>query len=478
MTAQAERRSNWTLAALAAPCLPMAGLGLPLVVYLPEYYASELGLSLAAVGTAFMAVRFLDMAFDPLIGGIMDRTQYRFGRFKLWFAIGAPLLMLSSYMLFMAKPGVTTVYLWAWLLVVYAGVSIASLSQLAWAAVLSPQYDQRSRIYAWWQAGNVVGMILVLTLPALLPTILPSMKANGHVLGVQAMGWFIIILMPLAVGLALWKVPEPQVKSEDKHSGIREYLALFKRPTVVRILVADLLVGTGPAITGALFFFFFERVKGFDKSHASLLLLIYFIGGLVGAPLWTWLSYKISKHKALAVSGIVYAGLTMCSLIIPQGAMLPAAVLMFMIGVPYAAGAFLLRAMMADIGDEERLASGVDRTGLLYAILSGTVKIGSAAAIFITFPLLQVMGFDPKGQGVDTGLQGLAVLFAAVPAGMSIIASFIVWGFPLTAERHAEIRAGLAARDMKEPGLAEAAPEMGSDPLLTKEINAAVRPAE
>ena len=106
------------------------------------------------------------------------------------------------------------------------------------------------------------------------------------------------------------------------------------------------------------------------------------------------------------------------------------------------------------------------------------MKIGSAAAIFITFPLLQLMGFDPKGQGVDTGLQGLAVLFAAVPAGMSIIASFIVWGFPLTAERHAEIRAGLAARDMKEPGLAEAAPEMGSEPLLTKEVNVAVRPAE
>ena len=457
MTAQAERRSNWTLAALAAPCLPLAGLGLPLVVYLPEYYASELGLSLTAVGTAFMAVRFLDMAFDPYIGGVMDRTRSRFGRFKLWFAIGAPILMLASYMLFMAKPGVDTLYLWIWLLVVYAGVSIASLSQLAWAAVLSPQYDQRSRIYAWWQAGNVVGMILVLTLPALLPALFPALKAQAHVIGVQAMGWFIVILMPLTVGLALWKVPEPEVKSENKHSGIREYLALFKRPTVVRILFADLLIGTGPAITGALFFFFFERVKGFDKSQASLLLLVYFIGGLVGAPLWTWLSHKISKHKALAVSGFVYAGMTMCSLAIPQGSMPVAALLMFLIGVPYAAGAFLLRAMMADIGDEERLASGVDRTGLLYAILAGTVKIGSAAAVGVTFPLLQVLGFDPTGKGVDAGLGSLSILFAAVPAAMAILASLLVWRFPLTPERHAEIRAALAARDIEASAVPKAA---------------------
>ncbi|MFN3514414.1 MAG: MFS transporter [Phenylobacterium sp.] len=475
MTAQpVERRSNWTLAALAAPCLPLAGLGLPLVVYLPAYYTSELGLSLTAVGTAFGAVRLLDMAFDPYIGGVMDRTRSRFGRFKLWFAISIPILMLATYMLFMAKPGVTALYLWAGLLVIYAGVSISGLSQLAWAAVLSPNYDQRSRIYGWWQAGNVVGMILVLTLPALLPVL----GLGGSGMGVQAMGWFVLILLPITMGLALLTVPEPQVTSERRKSGFREYLALFKRPTVVRVLLADLLIGTGPAITGALFFFFFERVKGFEKTEASILLLIYFVGGLVGAPIWTWLSYRMSKHKALALSCVVYAGMTMCALAIPQGNMVLGGLLMFAIGVPYAAGAFLLRAMMADVGDEERLASGVDRMGLLYAILAGTVKVGSAAAVFVTFPLLQAMGFDPTARGVDDGLGSLALMFAAIPAAMSLGAGWILLKFPLTPERHAEIRAELARRDLPETELAEAAPEIGAEPRFTEEIHAAARPAE
>ncbi len=47
--------------------------------------------------------------------------------------------------------------------------------------------------------------------------------------------------------------------------------------------------------------------------------------------------------------------MTMAALAIPMGNMLVGGLLMFAIGVPYAAGAFLLRAMMADIGDEERL---------------------------------------------------------------------------------------------------------------------------
>jgi Na+/melibiose symporter-like transporter len=471
---QPPRRSNWTLAAFAAPCLPLAGLGLPLVVYLPEFYASELGLSLAQVGLAFGAVRLLDMAFDPFIGGVMDRTRSRFGRFRPWFAIAAPILMLATAMLFMAKPGVTTLYLWTWLLVLYAGVSISSLSQLAWGAALSPEYNQRSRIYAWWQGGNVVGMILVLALPVLLAGL--GMKAHSAAVG--AMGWFVILLLPLAVGLAVWKVPEPAVTTKPERSGFAEYFKLLRRPTVARLLIVDFLVGTGPAVTGALFFFFFTRVKEFDKASAGILLLVYFIGGLVGAPIWTRLAFMIGKHRGLAVSGLFYAAVTVCANLIPPGNMLVAAIMMFLAGLPYSAGAFLLRAMMADVSDEVRLDGGIDRTGLLYALLSGTVKIGSAVAVSVTFPVLELMGFRAAVSGSTSGLAGLAGMFTLVPAGLALAASGVIAGFSLTEKRHAEIRDALVARDLAESDIAELAPEMGSNPKFAEEIHAIARPAE
>ncbi|HEX2559921.1 MFS transporter [Phenylobacterium sp.] len=466
---QSERRSSWTLAALAGPCLPMAGLGLPLVVYLPEHYANELGLPLAAVGLAFMGVRLLDILFDPFIGGVMDRTRSRFGRFKLWFVIGTPIVMLSTYMLFMAERGVGVGYLWLWLLVIYAGFSITTLAQLAWAAGLSPNYDQRSRIYAWWQGGNVIGIILVLTLAPLLS----AAGVSGDAAGVAAMGWFILALMPLTVGLAVATVPEQIVTHAPHKAGLREYLALIRRPSVFKLLLADLFVGTGPAITGGLFFFYFERVKGFDHAAAGTLLLVYFIGGLIGAPIWTRMAFKTGKHRALAISGVFYAIVTAAVYFLPAGNYLGAAIMMFLIGLPYSAGAFLLRAMMADIADEERLASGVDRTGLLFAILSGTVKIGSAAAIGITFVGLELIGFDARTGGGNEGLAGLQVMFLVLPILLALLASWIILSFPLTAEKHAQIRAALAERD-----LAEAAPEMGAEPKFAEEIHATVRPAQ
>ena len=84
MTATPVRHSNFTLAAFAGPCLPMAALGLPLVLNLPTFYAQSMGLSLDVVGYIFLAVRLIDISFDPILGSLMDRTRTRIGRFRPW----------------------------------------------------------------------------------------------------------------------------------------------------------------------------------------------------------------------------------------------------------------------------------------------------------------------------------------------------------------------------------------------------------
>lgn len=452
----AGRQPTSTLAAFAGPCLPLAALGLPLVVYLPEYYSNALGLPLAAVGAAFMGVRLLDILFDPFIGGVMDRTRSKWGRFRPWLAAGAPLLILATWMLFMAERGVGVGYLWFWLLVTYAGLSICVLAHTAWAAVLSSDYNQRSRIYSWWQAGNVVGMILVLVLPP----ILESMQGGSHAAGVQSMGWFIIVMLPLTIGTALARTPEPDAPAERHRAGLREYAALLKRPTVQRILIADLLLGLAPGITGALFFFYFERVKDFDKAQAGILLLIYFLSALVAAPLWTRLARKIGKHKALTVAGVVYAAVQTGVVIMPAGNFAIAVPALILAGLPYSAGPFLLRSMLADVGDEERLASGADRTGLLYAILAGTAKLGYALAVGITFVALDTLGFNAQGGGDPAaGVMGLQLLFVIAPALLGLLAAWVCFGYPLDARRHAEIRDQLALRDGIPPPTADLDPD-------------------
>jgi Na+/melibiose symporter-like transporter len=109
----------------------------------------------------------------------------------------------------------------------------------------------------------------------------------------------------------------------------------------------------------------------------------------------------------------------------------------------------LVRSMMADLGDEERLASGVDRTGLLYAIVNGTVKLGFALAAGV-FVLLARLGFDPKVHSAG-GDAALVALYVYAPAILGLLVSAIMLRYPLDAAAHAQIRRQLEARDAATP---------------------------
>ncbi|WP_297511316.1 MFS transporter [uncultured Caulobacter sp.] len=459
-----QRASSWSLAAFAAPCIPVAAMGLPLVVYLPEYYINSLGLSLTAVGSAFLIVKLFDILFDPIFGGVLDRTRSRFGRFRPWMIFGAPLLTAGVYALFMAEPGVGSLYLWFWLAVLYAGFSIVVLSQTAWGAVLSSDYQQRSRIYGWWQAANVVGMILVLCLPPFVTGVL----RGDHLDSVRAMGWFIVLLLPVTTALAVLGVKEPEAPPRPAHTGLKQYFQLLGRPSVRRLLTADLLMGLAPGIAGTLFLFFFERIKHFDKTQAGVLLLVYFVAALVGAPLWPILAKRLGKHRALVVAAIVYAFVQVCAVITPEGNSGIGMVVLILAGLPYSAAPVLVRSMMADVGDEERLESGVDKTGLLYAIVTGTVKLGYALAVAV-FIALGWLGFDPK-VSTPEGDAALIGLYAFVPAVLGLVVAAIMMRYPLDANRLAEIQRQLAARDAASAAAAtsaaESQPNAFPDPAL------------
>jgi Na+/melibiose symporter-like transporter len=415
----------------------MAALGLPLVVFLPEYYSNDLGLPLASVGLAFGLVRLLDIGVDPVLGALMDRTSTRFGRFRPWVAAGAPVLIAAIYMLFMAHRGVGVVYLWLWLLVGYLGLSMSGLAHVAWASKLNAAYDERSRTYAWLQVFSLVGLMVVLLLPAVL-ALLAHVGSAG---GLHAMGWLTIVSIPLAFALALAAVGEPNAAPAAARAKVSDYLGLFKNKTVLRLLATDQALSLAPGITGVLFFFYMEQAKAFSKGQAEALLCVYFIAGLVGAPLWLRLAYRLGKHRALALASVIYTVTQSLALLMPAGRIAIALPAMFLAGLPYSAAGLLVRSMLADVGDAEKLATGADRTGLFYALSSANGKIASSVSVIFTFYALSLMGFKPTTGAVNShaAILGLQALFAFVPGLLGLLAAWVIHAYPLNAERHAQV---------------------------------------
>ena len=107
--------SRSAILAFGLVATPLATIGLPLAIYLAPFYAGEIGLPLAALGTAMMIARFADICVDPFIGAFSDRLRTRFGRRKPFLVVGSMVLVLGMIQLFNPDKGVGLPYFLGWL---------------------------------------------------------------------------------------------------------------------------------------------------------------------------------------------------------------------------------------------------------------------------------------------------------------------------------------------------------------------------
>jgi glycoside/pentoside/hexuronide:cation symporter, GPH family len=438
-----------TLFAFAAPSLPVGAIGLPLIVYLPPYYAGTLGMDLAVVGLIFFLVRALDLPLDPLLGHLMDGTKSRFGRYRPWLVSGGFVMAAGTWLTFMAEPGIGAARAFAQLALLYFGFSLMVVALLGWGATLSDDYHQRSRVFGWFQATTIFSMILILTVAPLAV----RMSGGEASAGIHAMGWFIILLAPTTALYAAARLPERPRAAERQRARAKDFAVLARNPLVLRLLLLDVLASLAPGITGAMFIFYFEHRLGFPAGAASLLLLVYFVAGLAAAPLWISLARRVGKHKAMAAACLVYCVTHGALGLLPAAGFWIAMPAMVIAGLPYAAAPFLLRAMLADVADADRLETGLERNGLLQAVLTTTQKISYATPVVLLYPLLAVIGFDPR-PGADNpfgAILGMSLLFVGPPVLLMGGAAWIVWRWRLGPAELAAVQAALAVKAAARP---------------------------
>ena len=449
-TTEAARNPFHTILAFAMPGLVLAGVILVFGVYLPRFYVG-LGVDLVAVGVAIGVVRFVDVWFDPFLGLAMDRTRTPIGRYRAWLIAGAPILMLGLYMTLLPKGPVGAGYMVVWLLVGYLGYSIVNLSTAAWTSVLAVSYHERSRVYGWTLGLAVLGAIALL----LLPVMTHGAVTLGKAASMPAIGMILIIAAPLAVAVAAIFTPERVTKAPPRFS-LADYWSAISRPSMVRIILADLTLSLGTGTTAPLYVFFFHDAKGFTIAEVGFLLIFYIGASLLGAPFWGRVARGVGKHRTLQIACVCYAIAQSVLMAIPRVwpahgliQMVPTIAGMFAVGFTASAFLLMIRAMVADVVDEVRLERGQDITSLLFSMVTTTNKIGLAVTVTVAYPILKAVGYNGREGAVNTphAIFGLEMCYLFAPVILVFLGGGLFFGYRLDAKRHAEIRAALAARD-------------------------------
>lgn len=411
------------LLAYGLPGLPLAVLGLPLYVYLPTFYAEDLGLSLAAVGAALLVARASDVVTDPLVGWLSDHGPGRRQRRKRLLWIGLPLLLLAVHALFMPPAGAGLWHLLGWSLLLYLGWTLVVLPYSAWGAELSADYHERSRITAAREGFVILGTLLAAAVPAL------AGEGDGLSGALALLALAVLAGTPLALLAATLLVPEP-ARYRPPVPWRRGLALLRENGPFLRLLAAYFLNGCANALPATLFLLFVGHVLQ-AEAQAGPLLALYFVAGVLSLPLWLRLGRRLGKHRTWSAS-MIWACLVFAWVpFLGPGDLWAFAAICLLSGLSLGVDMALPASMAADVIDLDRARGGGDRAGLFFGIWGMTTKLALALAVGLAFPLLDLAGFEAGTANPPGALLALALLYAGLPVALKLGALALVWSFPL-----------------------------------------------
>ncbi len=434
-TTTSRELTNRQLFSYAITEAPMAMAATPIALFIAPFYSRDLGLSLAAVGTILMVARLSDVLTDPLIGQLSDRTRSRFGRRKPWVMLGAPLMLLAVWKLFVPSAPVTNLYFGFWLVTLWLGWTFILIPFYAWGAELSTNYHERTRIASVRTALGVVGTLIAIVVPLITGSLLGYGYAIDESLHVIAICTTVFLL---AAGILLWRVPEGK-PIETRRISTREGLrVMWSNGPFKRLMFGFTLAALGPAFGGPLYILFVIHVLEANIA-SNVVLLVFYVANLLGVGLWGVVARRVGKRNAWVAGMITVLIAQPGYWLLGAGDLYWMMVVFFILGIGIGSFTAIPAAMKADVIDLDRLRSGEDRTGLFFSVWSLAQKLVVAVAAGVALNAVAFFGFQASGDNGPTQILALRVVFVIVPIIFYASALAVMWNYPITEARHARL---------------------------------------
>jgi len=420
-----------------------------MALFVPAFYAGDLGVPLAAVGTAIALSRLVDVVTDPLIGSLSDRLHLPLGRRKPWMLLGAPLFLVSLWKIFVPDSEVSSTYLLVWSALLYLGFTMIDLPHKAWGAELSTDYHQRSRVTSWRESVSTGGQVMLLAALVWLA----AQGIGDSATQLRGVAIAIVVALPVLLAVCLSSVAErePERFDHEPRSMLASLRIVFRNPAFFRMVGCVLFFVSGVSIQGTLHRFILADVM-LDESRFPLMILLENVATLAAVPAWLAISMRVGKHRALmgAALWIAFWSLPLVALREGDTAWLIAVVVIR--GSSFASILFLANSIAADVIDVDTLESGEQRSGMFFAVWGMGIKLSLALGVVMGTALPAAFGYEPSVEIVTAEVQvRLMGVYGAVPALLMGLGALMLWRFPITRERHAEVRALLETRIRSTP---------------------------
>jgi len=414
------------------------------------FYTDIYGISAAAAGTIMMIARFWDMAIDPVIGVISDRTTTRWGKFRPYILFGAVPYAVLAILTFttpdFGEAG-KIIYAGATYVLLMTAYAFINLPYSALGAVMTDDTYERAGLNTYRFIAGFTGQFVVTGLALTLAEFFGG--------GDKAQGFqytlFLFAGLSLVFFFITFKTNKERVQppKEQKNSLKEDVGNLFKNRAWVILSIVGIVSFIMFAMQNAAIAYYFKYYLG-REDNVQLFNVIGTVALIVALPLSKPLAKRFGNKNVFIGSSLI-SGLFFMLIYLPGVTDLTTIYVFNIIAkMAYAPAVPLLWTMIADSADYGEWKSGRRSTGLYFSAAVFAQKAGWGIGAAIAGWILSISNFMPNVEQTETAITGIKLLVSVIPGILYMSCALFMIFYEIDKKTTDQMKIDLDAKRAKE----------------------------
>lgn len=426
---------------------------LALLMFFQLYFLTDVaGLKPSLAAWAVGISRIWDAINDPLFGLISDRIRSRWGRRRVLLLFGAFPLGIS-FILMWIVPSFGQVGLAVYYAVVYilfdTVFTVVHVGYNALTPEITHDYDERSSLNGYRMVFSISGTLGAIILATVLGWYISDQRTLYALLG------FVLGVLTILPPLIVFKVTEGLPGSEPETPlPMKEALLETLRNRPFRLVMGLYLFSWTAASILAAVIIYFANYYLKVPEQANYFVLLVMGSAILFIPLIVWLAKRFDKRKAFILGSAIWIGVLSLIYFVKPDQLALAYFLAVLAGFGVSTAYVIPWAMVPDIIEYDELRTGQRREGSYYAFASFFQKLATGFAIWAMGMALDWTGYITPELGSELPVQpesaisAIRIFTSFLPGLLLVGAILCAYYYPISREKHKEIRDELAEKNL------------------------------